>query len=270
MYQTLCLATDLEPASRTPWETAWRLAAAAKANLVALHAPAARGRAPWHRLPRPADLMKAWGFAGEAIELGFRGDGWTGSMRTTDDDDPAALAFWLQFERPDLVVLGTHRRAAASRLFKPSTGELLSRAAPRVALVIPDDVRGFVAPDGTVRLRRVLVPVAPTVDAQAAVDATALLVQSAGLDEPTAFIVLHVGEHVPTLKIPAPHVLFLTLGLAAPDAVSRRIAGVARDLEVDLVAMVTQGHDSLSDTLLGSHTDRVIRNSPCPVLVVPA
>jgi nucleotide-binding universal stress UspA family protein len=33
--------------------------------------------------------------------------------------------------------------------------------------------------------------------------------------------------------------------------------------------MATRGHDGVLDTLLGSHTERVLRAVRCPVLVVP-
>jgi len=37
----------------------------------------------------------------------------------------------------------------------------------------------------------------------------------------------------------------------------------------DLIAMGTQGHDSLMDTLRGSTTERVMRRAACPLLAVP-
>ncbi|MCA9706553.1 MAG: universal stress protein [Myxococcales bacterium] len=37
----------------------------------------------------------------------------------------------------------------------------------------------------------------------------------------------------------------------------------------DLVVMASRGHDSLLDSVLGSHTERVLQRSPCAVLAVP-
>ena len=272
MYRTICLATDLDPHLLAPWELAWRLASTAGADLVALHVPGQQGEAPWHRMPRPGDLMERWGVPGQAHPDGFRGAGWSGSLRTSiRQEGPEALSFWLRFERPDLVVLGSHRRNTASRLLRPSVGELLARSAPRAALVLPDGVRSILDPvHGDLQLRRVLVPVGPDTDPQPAVDAAVELLASSGSRAPLAFIVLHVGEHVPEVVVPAPHMLFLTLGLGTPEPVVQRITDVAAELDVDLIAMVTRGHDSLSDTLLGSHTDQVIRRAPTPVLVVRA
>ncbi len=271
MYRTLCLATDLQPSSATPWIVAWRLASSSRADLVVLHVQRGAGRPAWGDMPAPETLMDAWGVAGEPVDGGFRGEGWRGVCRTEESlDSPKSVAGWLQFAAPDLVVVGTHRRSAPSRLLYPSMGELLSRSAPHAALVIPDDVESFVCPSsGAVRLRRVLVPVASDLSPELAVSRAVELVESAGVTQPVAFVVLHVGERTPDVPIPAPHRLSVTLGLAAPSSVVRRIAETARDLDVDLIAMVTRGHDSLLDALWGSHTDRVIRSTPCPVLVVP-
>jgi len=35
----------------------------------------------------------------------------------------------------------------------------------------------------------------------------------------------------------------------------------------DLIVMATRGHDSVSDRILGSTTERTLRHAPCPVLV---
>ena len=46
-----------------------------------------------------------------------------------------------------------------------------------------------------------------------------------------------------------------------------RITHAAAAEEVDLIVMATRGHDSFSDRILGSNTERVVRHAPCPVLV---
>jgi nucleotide-binding universal stress UspA family protein len=53
-----------------------------------------------------------------------------------------------------------------------------------------------------------------------------------------------------------------------PGAPWERIVSAARDERADLVVMATNGADSLSERLLGSQTERVVRRAPCPVLAV--
>jgi nucleotide-binding universal stress UspA family protein len=46
------------------------------------------------------------------------------------------------------------------------------------------------------------------------------------------------------------------------------IALAAEELKTDLIIIATHGHTGLKHTLLGSTAERVLRHSPCPVLVV--
>ena len=46
------------------------------------------------------------------------------------------------------------------------------------------------------------------------------------------------------------------------------IAKAAKDVKADLVVIATHGYTGLKHTLLGSTAERVVRQAPCPVLVV--
>ncbi|MFC1499397.1 universal stress protein [Candidatus Zixiibacteriota bacterium] len=46
------------------------------------------------------------------------------------------------------------------------------------------------------------------------------------------------------------------------------IVAFAREAAVDLIVMATHGYSGFEQALLGSTTDRVIRNAPCPLLVI--
>ena len=48
----------------------------------------------------------------------------------------------------------------------------------------------------------------------------------------------------------------------------REIVDAARTLKSDLIVISTHGYSSVTRVLLGSVTERVVREAPCPVLVV--
>ncbi|HYN06764.1 MAG TPA: universal stress protein [Vicinamibacterales bacterium] len=49
---------------------------------------------------------------------------------------------------------------------------------------------------------------------------------------------------------------------------AKSIVDYAKASEIDLIVMGTHGRGALAQMLLGSVADRVVRTSPCPVLVV--
>ena len=53
-------------------------------------------------------------------------------------------------------------------------------------------------------------------------------------------------------------------------AVAEKILEYAKQHDIDLITMCTQGYGGIKRRLLGSVTDRVIRSSETPVLVLPA
>ncbi len=46
------------------------------------------------------------------------------------------------------------------------------------------------------------------------------------------------------------------------------ICRLARDLSIDLIIIATRGNTGVKHLVLGSTAERVVRYSPCPVLVV--
>ena len=66
-----------------------------------------------------------------------------------------------------------------------------------------------------------------------------------------------------TLKVDVKFVIEVRSGV--PDL---GIVHAADDLAVDLIVMVTHGRHGLEHLLLGSVTEHVIREAPCPVLVL--
>ena len=60
-----------------------------------------------------------------------------------------------------------------------------------------------------------------------------------------------------------------TVVIKPKKAVYQEIIQFAKDHHVDLIVMSTHGRTGVVHFLLGSVTERVVRLSPCPVLVIP-
>jgi hypothetical protein len=52
--------------------------------------------------------------------------------------------------------------------------------------------------------------------------------------------------------------------------VERQVLQAADECLADLIVMATRGHHGFLDALRGSTTERIVRNSTCPVLALPA
>lgn len=171
--------------------------------------------------------------------------------------------------QPDLLILGSHGRSGAARLMMGSVAENIVRESPCPALV----VRGTEAPT---KLRRILCPVSFTETGHRCLEASAALAATfhAPLD------VLHAAEE-PGLR---PEQVHDQLCKWVPgEARSRcqitevvrhgnaaeQIILHAREHPVDLIVLGAEHRPLLELTTLGTTTERVMRHSPCSVLVLP-
>lgn len=181
----------------------------------------------------------------------------------------AAILEYLDDHASDLIVLATEGRAGLPGWLRPSVAERVARETKTTTLFVPAGGRGFVDPrNGTLDLSRILVPVAHEPSAQAALD---LAARGARLGAaPVEFVLLHVGDGpLPSLEMPQdPRFRFREE--SRHGRVVDQIELAARELEVDLIAMTTDGRDGFLGTMgRGSHTEQVVRQTPCPVLSVP-
>lgn len=77
----------------------------------------------------------------------------------------------------------------------------------------------------------------------------------------------HVGETFPFVSATILDGMSWSEVLAS-GSVARAIAGMARERNADLIVMATNGRDTFSQKLIGSITEQVLRDTPCPVLAV--
>lgn len=230
------------------------------ARLITLHARPA-GHDEHAPSPGASELAARWGrpIGHELVQIASTAD--EISEGTAD-----SLIEALRELRPELIVVGTHARHGIAAWIRGSISEAIARNVAVPVLVVPNRARGFVDPrDGTVDLRRIVVPADHAEAARRGAEAARWLAQLAGHAAGPAdeLVIVHAGLPDPDL-----HRLGIPV-LGIEGALEDAIAEAARGRDACLIAMATRGHDGLGDVLRGSHTERVIREASCPVLSVP-
>jgi nucleotide-binding universal stress UspA family protein len=244
-------ATDLTGDDDSAFVHATALAVAARARLVTVHGNP--GATAASALPDAAALASRWGHT------------LVHERRCHDccEDVAETVLAALQPLRADLIVVGTHARRGLSALMHTSIAETIARNLGRPVLVIPNRVHGFVdRATGAIDLGRVVIPAASQLEVHRGIEAARSLAVMLHLPVP-ALEIVHVGDDDANIENPGGSVI------RAHGKLEDVIVDVARQRRACLIVMPTRAHDGVGDVLLGSHTERVIRESSCPVLAVP-
>ena len=168
----------------------------------------------------------------------------------------------------DLIVLAAHHHRA--HWLHHSISELMARKAGEMTLFIPAGTRGFVSlADGLVSLRKILIPLVAKPRPEPAIIGAARLVQQLDCNSGT-FSLLHVGEEESMPIAATPAVAGWDWQTITKEGdVIEAILTSAREINADLIVMSTDGRTGLLDAFRGSHTERVLRHAPCPLLAIP-
>jgi nucleotide-binding universal stress UspA family protein len=194
-------------------------------------------------------------------------------------DASRALVHYMREQRPDLTVMATHGRHSLSHFFLGSVAETVAERAGQPVLFVREPEHGVALP-----YRRILVPTDLSEDSRRAFPLAALFARSFGAEV--------LAVHVASVTAP-PSLSGVSYEIEAlpsersvkqflePDFYGVRvtprvllgstwhcIADTARTERVDVIVMSTHGYDSVADGVVGSHAQRVARQSPCPVLIV--
>jgi nucleotide-binding universal stress UspA family protein len=187
-----------------------------------------------------------------------------------ENDPVQAVLGYLERHGADLIVLATHHHGGPGDWLHKPVSEPLARKSGQMTLFVPAGTRGFVSlEDGSVSLRNILIPIATTPRPQPAVSAAARVVN---LWKPDAgvFTLLHVGQQGRTPAVATPDVPgWQWQKLTMSGDVIDVILESARRTNADLIVMSTDGRNGFLDALRGSHSERVLRHAPCPLLAVP-
>lgn len=262
-FEVVLHPTDLTPAAHVAMEHALRLVLGVGGSLRILHV---REAGQHRQMPGVRAVLQGWGRI--AADAGLDAVAALGIVvsKVEERGEPVpAIVADVERHAPDLIVMAPHARTLLTRVFRPSVAEPATRAAGVPALLLGPSARPFVDASGALNLRRILVPVDS--EAPLALEGAARLARAT--HEPVAFRLLHVGADAPALS-GFEHPGWTWETVTRSGGVVASILAEAAAWSADVIVMRTEGHDSAGDVLFGSTTERVARDAPCPVLVMPA
>ncbi len=266
--------TDFSRASEIAFLHALKIALQSRAMLHIMHVERGRRRTKpitaWTDFPGVRKTLGRWG-------VGLKHDGqnpipsvYVSKFLSAGPDPLASMLRHFHRFPPDLVVLATHQRGGLARWLYKSIGEPLARSSGAMTLFLPREGRGFISlRDGSVSLKKILVPIDNEPDPQIAVNKASLLARGLG-STAAAIKLLHVGpgDGVPRVEW-RPRAGWSCETVVRGGEVVEEITRTATEWDADLIAMATQGHLDFLDALRGSTTERVLRRTRCPILAVP-
>jgi nucleotide-binding universal stress UspA family protein len=246
---------------------ALKAALVAKAKLVLIHVTNDNAQ-DWSEFPGVRETLERWkllpaGSRRQAVlDLGVD----VNKVIGRGPDPAAGVLHYIDEKGADLIVLATHHRGVD--WLRQSVAEPVARKSGEMTLFVPTAARNFVSrEDGSLSLRNILIPIATSPSPNGAIAGAARLVQQLGCDA-GRFILLHVGDEPPRVKTPAvPGWAWQTITKSGD--VIDAILETAGTVEADLIVMSTDGRDGFLDGFRGSHSERVLRQAPCPLLAIP-
>ncbi len=185
----------------------------------------------------------------------------------------------------DLVVIGAHARTGIERFALGSVAEEVARESPTPVLVVRESA------EGSSTTRRVLVAVDVADPNEAALEVASRLAETLGakleaihaVAMPISLPAYHGGDPVKEIALDIENRIRDEAPKAVRSLVSRTL-GASADVHVvfgspaaeivraarpdDIVVVGTHGRGLLGRIVLGSVSQKVLREAPCPVLVV--
>jgi len=259
---------DLSEASDRAFAHALVVALVRQTRLTIFHA-GRNAELEWEKLPPVRRTLERWGLLGEGSERSAVLDELSvGVTKAMAGGNPVQACFAeIRKLKPDLVVLATEGRDGLARWLRPSVAERLARRSKTMTLFVPAKGRGFVDPaNGHLALKRILVPVDDPPDPKTAILRATRAAEAIG-DKPVAITLLRVGAEPVVPALPESDAWTLQAERVDGDVVDAILAAAQ---DADLIVMPTAGRDGVLDAFRGSHTERVVRAAPCPVLAVPS
>lgn len=280
--ETILCPTDLSDASVQSLPLATHFARLHGADLHLLHVHLLHAMSPEQEdVPFPGEQE-----ARAALEASAGGIPWNQVVHRIERGINAAptIIDYADANDVDLIVMGSHGRRGFRRLMLGSVTTEVVRYARRPVLVVRHAEDAAPPTD----VDRLLVPVDFSRASHEAVSVALEL--AATLDVPIEL--LHAVEPIPYVQMAYP--ISVDTG-DFKDHAQRRLDEIVGELDTSreirttvavdmaeqavidaayrsaspLVVMASHGHSGLARVLLGSTTERLLRNAPCPVFVAP-
>jgi nucleotide-binding universal stress UspA family protein len=244
----------------------------ANGRLTILHTGKENSGDDWTEFPRVRRTLERWEMLPpnnpkDAIySLGLD----VQKVAVPHSDPVKGILHYLGKHPHDLIVLATHQHDGFDRWTHKQVAEPIARHSGEMTLFIPHGVDGFVSvDDGTVNLRNILIPVDYSPDPQIAIDGAVSLAYALECHR-MIFTLLHVGEEERFPNVITPQrEMWRWRKIYGQGSIEQQILEAANENHADLIVMATQGHHGFLDALRGSTTERIVRNSECPVLAIP-
>ncbi len=262
--------TDLTPASESAFRHALAIALLRQTSLTLLHVG---GLSDGSGFPSVRETLEHWGLLeeGSARSEVYERFKVRIKKKVVRGRPLPAILETLERSHTDLVVLATRGPQGAPTWLKPSVSQPLAHRSDTSTLFVPPDAPGMVHPEtGRLTARRILVPVAEEPNGQNAVTLAArtAIASRDAHGQDVEIRLLHVGSAMPELELPEGDGIQWSRSLQSGDVIDR-IVDTARELPVDLIVMASDGRNGILDALRGSHSEQIVRRTPCPLLVVP-
>lgn len=173
--------------------------------------------------------------------------------------------------RPGLIVMGSHGHSGVARLLLGSVAENVVREAATPVLV----VRGEPVPAGQAGLQSVLCPVKLAEAGRECAQAAATIASALRAELSLLQAIAHGDTDQPKQRL-CPWIAEEGRGSCRVSEVilrgnpAEQIVLFAREHDIDLIVLTAEPHRFLEFATLGRTAERVMRHSPCPVLLLPA
>ena len=179
----------------------------------------------------------------------------------------AAMMYHLEDNPADFIVLGVLGKDGLPTTDEAGVEIELIRNSRIDSLLIPEKSNGFVSlQDGTVSLRRILVPIDSIPNSETAISDAAALAYIMG-NHPLDITLLFVGDRLELPEINLPGKMQCTIKIIVRKGhTANDIRALAFDLNVDLIALALNNNGGNFDIDRQNVNWQLLHQAPCPVL----